>query len=244
MDGDEEAAHGVFLGGKRAATHVPKYVSFQKEINSDLTAVKPTSVVMGRPKEVTDEQIVAAARRCFIKRGAGVSAADIARELGVSHTTLFNRFGSKEGLMLAALGPPKELPWVAALDAGPDERPIREQLVEHAKEMSAYFQDLQAGLGVLQAAGIEPSKAYRAREGESPPMQAFRALVAWLERAQSQKRLARCETDTLASTLLGALHGWAFTARVCGESTSAAASERYVERFIELLWNGIGNGKA
>lgn len=199
---------------------------------------------MGRPKEVTDEQIVVAARRCFLERGAGVSAADIARELGVSHTTLFNRFGSKEALMIAALGPPKAVPWVAALEAGPDDRPISEQLVEHAKVMSAYFQDLQAGLGVLQASGIEPGKAYCGRKGEPPPVQAFRALVAWLERAQSQGRLASCcDVETLASTLLGALHGWAFTARVCGHSTAPAAGERYVERFIELLWGGIGGGK-
>ncbi|MFY0567904.1 TetR/AcrR family transcriptional regulator [Archangium lansingense] len=195
---------------------------------------------MGRPREITDEQIVVAARRCFLKRGAGVSAADIARELGVSHTTLFNRFGSKEGLMLAALGPPDEVKWVEALDAGPDTRPIREQLVEHAKVMSDFFQDLQAGFGILQAAGIEPGKAYRERKGESAPEQAYRALVGWLDRAQRQGRLARCDSETLASTILGALQGWAFTARVCGGATSGAASDRYVERFIELLWTGIG----
>jgi AcrR family transcriptional regulator len=92
---------------------------------------------MGRPKEVTDERITVVARRYFIKRGAGVSAVDIARELGVSHTTIFNRFGSKEGLMTAALRPPKRVPWVAALDAGPDDRALPDQLVEHAKVMSA-----------------------------------------------------------------------------------------------------------
>jgi AcrR family transcriptional regulator len=199
---------------------------------------------MGRPREITDEQIVVAARRCFLKRGAGVSAVDIARELGVSHTTLFNRFGSKEGLMIAALGPPREVPWVAALAAGPDDRPIRDQLVEHAKGMSAYFQELQAGLGVLQAAGIEPGKAYRGCKGAPPPVQAFRALVAWLERARSRGRLADCDVETLASTMLGALQGWAFTARVCGESTAPAAGERFVERFIDLLWNGIEGRKA
>lgn len=199
---------------------------------------------MGRPREVTDEQIVAAARRCFLKRGAGVSAADIARELGVSHTTLFNRFGSKEGLMLAALGPPSSIEWVEALAAGPDARPIREQLIEHAKGMSDFFHDLQAGFGILHAAGIDPRKAHRERKGESAPEQAYRALVGWLERAQQEGRLGKCDVGTLASTILGALHGWAFTARACGGSTSAAASDRYVERFIELLWNGIGDVKA
>ncbi|MBI1911200.1 MAG: TetR/AcrR family transcriptional regulator [Deltaproteobacteria bacterium] len=196
---------------------------------------------LGRPKEVTDEQIVVAARRCFIERGAGVSAAAIARELGVSHTTLFNRFGSKEALMIAALGPPEKVPWVAALEAGPDDRPVREQLVEHGKVMSAYFQKLQAGLAVLQAAGITLGKVWRGRKGEPPPVQAFRALTAWLWRAQSQGRLAKCDVETLASTILGALHNRAFTACVCGVSTTP--DELYVERFIELLWNGIGGGK-
>lgn len=195
---------------------------------------------MGRPREITDEQIVVAARRCFLKRGAGVSAADIARELDVSHTTVFNRFGSKEALMIAALGPPAEVPWVAALDAGPDDRPIRQQLLEHAKQISSYFQDLQAGLGVLQAAGIDPAKAYRGRKGERAPEQAFRAFVAWLRRAQTLGRLGRCDAEVLGSTILGALHGWALTARVCGHSTAAAAGERYVEGFIDLLWTGIG----
>lgn len=195
---------------------------------------------MGRPKEVTDEQILAMARHCFLARGGGVSVTEIARELGVSHTTLFNRFGSKEALVLAALGPPKEVPWVAALAAGPDERPIREQLVLHARVMSAYFRDLQAGLGVLQAAGIDPAKAHRRRTGEPPPVQAFRALHGWLERARAQGRLADCDTETLASTLLGALHAWAFTARVCGAPTTPAEGDRYVQRLIDLLWAGIG----
>jgi hypothetical protein len=109
--------------------------------------------------------------------------------------------------------------------------------------ISAYFHDLQAGLAVLQAAGIPPGKAYEGREGEMPAEQAFRALSAWLQRAQNQGRLAPCDIETLTSTILGALHSWAFTARVCGQPTTAAAAERHVERFIDLLWDGIGGSK-
>src|SRR5579864_4634496 len=72
-------------------------LSVVKEINSERGMSSPQTSRMGRPREITDEQIVAAARRCFLERGAGVSAGEIAQELGVSHTTLFNRFGSKEG---------------------------------------------------------------------------------------------------------------------------------------------------
>lgn len=216
------------------ATRLAK-LSEQKDIARDIT-----SVLMGRPKEVTDEQILVAARRCFLKRGATISAVEIAGELGVSHTTLFNRFGSKEALLLAALGPPKEINWVTALDAGPDTRPIREQLIEHGKVMAIYFQDLQAGLGVLQAAGIDPRKAYRERKGTPAPELASRALVGWLKRAQQKGRIAKCDIDALASTILGALHGWALATRVCGGSTNAAASDRFVESFVQLLWSGIG----
>jgi len=197
---------------------------------------------MGRPKEVTDEQIVAAARRCFLERGAGVSAVGIARELGVTHTTIFNRFGSKEALMIAALGPPDEIPWLAALEAGPDDRPIREQLVEHGKVMSAYFENLQVGLAVLHAAGITREKVFGKRKGEPPPAQAAHALSAWLARAQSRGRMAKCDVETLATTILGALHNWAFLVRVSGQSRTAAPGERHVERFIDLLWSGIGGG--
>jgi hypothetical protein len=93
---------------------------------------------------------------------------------------------------------------------------------------------------VPQAAGILVEKILRSLKGEPPPTQAFRALTAWLMRAQDQRRLAECDVETLTATILGALHNWAFTARVCGHSTTAAAGERYVERFIDLLWNGIG----
>jgi hypothetical protein len=74
-------------------------------------------------------------------------------------------------------------------------------------------------------------------------VQAIRALTAWLQRAQKQGRMAECDIETLAATILGALHGWALTARVCGQSASPAAGERHVERFIDLLWKGIGGDK-
>jgi AcrR family transcriptional regulator len=195
---------------------------------------------MGRPREVTDEQIVVAARRCFLERGAGVTAAEIGRELGVTHTTVFHRFGSKEALMIAALGPPATVPWASALEAGPDARPIRDQLVELAKVMAAYFQDIQAGLGVLQAAGIDARKAYADRPGVPAPVQGIRALGSWLRQAQAQGRLAACDVDTLASTILAALHGWALATRLLGHSTAPDAGERYIERFVDLLWQGIG----
>jgi AcrR family transcriptional regulator len=193
---------------------------------------------MGRPKEITDEQIVAAARRCFLERGAGISAAVIAQELGVSHTTLFNRFGSKEALMIAALGPPERLPWAALLEAGPDERSIRDQLVEVGHAMSAYFQDLSPGLAVLRAAGITPDRVFEGR-AEPSPVQAYKALASWLRRAQAAGRVGAVDLDTLTATILGAMLSWTSTAQMCARRPGRAGNERFVEQFFDLLWQGI-----
>ncbi len=196
---------------------------------------------MGRPKEVTDEQIVVAARRCFLERGAGVSAADIARELGVSHTTLFNRFGSKEALMIAALAPPQILPWAARLSEGPDERPIREQLIEIGVVMSDYFTHLAAGLSVLRAAGIGPEKLFR-RGSEPPPVQAFRALSGWLKRARRRGLIGDVDIAALTSTMIGALHNRSFT-RSMSDRPSPGVGRAWVARFVDLLWSGIAPRK-
>lgn len=194
---------------------------------------------MGRPKEVSDAEILTAARACFVARGASVSAAEIGREIGLSHTTIFNRFGSKEGLMIAALAPPAKAPWIEALDAGPDDRPICLQLIEHGKTMSHYFDQLNAGLAIIQAAGISYDRIF-GDDGDKAPAQSFAALAGWLRRAQEQKRIADCDTDTLAATMIGALHNWAFTARICGQTLAPDEGERHVERLIRLLWDGIG----
>ncbi|MCA9488607.1 MAG: TetR/AcrR family transcriptional regulator [Myxococcales bacterium] len=194
---------------------------------------------MGRPKEVTDEALVATARRLFLQRGVGVSAAEIGREAGVSHTTLFNRFGSKDGLLLAALGPPAEVPWIRTLEGGPDERPIREQLVEHGQIIAAFFRELHAGLSMLRCAGVDPDRALHTCSGTSAPERAYAALVAWIERAQQAGRLADCDANTLSATILGALQGRATSQQVCGVQ-QAADEAAYVRQLVDLLWVGIG----
>ena len=168
-----------------------------------------------------------------------MSVAEIAREVGVSHTTLFNRFGSKEGLLIAALGPSETVPWVASLDAGPDARSIRDQLVEHGKVISSYFQTLQERLAVLRAAGITPEQLFRTWEGDPPPVQAFEALSAWLRRARARHRIAACDVETLVSTILGVFHNQAFVARVCQRPSPPEPGGEQVERFVDLLWKGI-----
>lgn len=195
---------------------------------------------VGRPKEISDEQIIITARECFLSRGVSVSAIEIARELGVSHTTLFNRFGSKERLMIAALGPPKRVDWIEDLNSGPDTRPLLVQLIAHAKVIASFFRQLSRRLDLLKAAGIDTMKICEQGGSDSTPSeQAFHAFVSWLRRAQKQGLLANCDVEIVASIILSSLQGHAFTSQILKQAC-VPDDDEYVERFINLLWEGIG----
>lgn len=56
-----------------------------------------------RPRETTDEEILAATARVMQRRSpADLTLADVAKEAGVVPATLIQRFGTKRGLLLAA----------------------------------------------------------------------------------------------------------------------------------------------
>lgn len=59
---------------------------------------------MGRPRRFDEDAAVAAAAALFATRAYdGVSVDDLVRHLGVHRNSLYNTFGSKRGLYLAAL---------------------------------------------------------------------------------------------------------------------------------------------
>src|SRR5690349_19839073 len=137
---------------------------------------------MARPRNITDAQILDGARACFLEHGAGVSTTLIAERLGVSHGVLFQRFGTKEQLLRAALLPPFEPPWMARARAGPDDRDARIQLLELGEEISAYLERIVPCLAVLRSAGMHVESMADRRE-DLPPVRARREVVAWFSRA-------------------------------------------------------------
>ena len=60
---------------------------------------------MGRLKTITDDEVLAAARRVFQRDGHAASTRDVAQEAGVSQAVLYQRFKTKEELFFAAMTP-------------------------------------------------------------------------------------------------------------------------------------------
>lgn len=192
---------------------------------------------MGRPRQVSDAQILEAARLCFLRRGVHIPVQAIAEEIGVTHAAIFSRFGTKEALLIAALGPPKVLPFAATLASGPDARPLPVQLGEIGRQLVEYFERIGVGWALLQAAGIGLDKVFRGRERPTP-LDAYDQLHAWLRRARRRRLLGPCDVDVLTWTLLGALHHRVFRSTPPNEGVRRTNGAD-VDRLIATLWRGV-----
>jgi AcrR family transcriptional regulator len=184
---------------------------------------------MARPRQVTDEQILDAARAVFVERGPGVPVAQVARRLGVTQAALFQRLGSKEQLLAAAFAaaaPPALRTFALGPAAG---RPVTEQLVELLAGLAGFFARVLPGLVVLRAAGLP---THRTRRGQLPPPLAIRAALAgWLRRARPELP----DPEAVSEALLGALEARAFNRHVGGASFAPGEEPVFIERLVRAL---------
>lgn len=188
---------------------------------------------MARPREVTDVDILAAAREVFIEHGPGASTNLVAEKLGVSSATLFHRFGSKRELMIASL-----VPTPPPLDACvyDPEVGLREQLQVIARLLRA-FPGNDAGVGVLRAAGICPQEIF-ARFPEPPPVTLVRGLTAFFADARKAGVVVDQEPEHLALSFLGSLKITHFFKYFC-ETDVPADEDAYMDSVVELLSRGL-----
>ena len=192
---------------------------------------------MARPRQTSDTEILDAARRCFLEEGPQTSTQRIADRLGVSQASIFKRFGTKRDLMLAALSPAAEPPFLHTLLDGPDERPVEDQLATIVRDANCYMAELIPRLHVLRAAGLDP-RDILARYPVPPPLRTHQALCGWLARCREQGRIRDVDPNVVATVLLGALHGRAFFEQVVGQTT-APTHESTIRSMVDLLWAGL-----
>lgn len=192
---------------------------------------------MARPRLVSDGDILAAARDCFVENGPHVSTAVIAEQVGLSQAALFKRFGTKQQLMMAALVPPALPDWIELVERGVDERPIPEQLGEIAHAISTFLLEVTPRIAVLWAAGCAVHDVV-ARFEEPPPVRGIRALTSWFAEAKAEGRVDCDNPKAAALMMLGSLHGRAFMGTMLGDAV-VADLEHYESQLTNTMWRGI-----
>jgi AcrR family transcriptional regulator len=185
-----------------------------------------------RPRQTTDEEILAATGRVMQRLGpAQITLADVAREAGVVPATLIQRFKTKRGLLLATCRTaPDMVPRQFAEARAKHISPLT-ALVEIYADCSGFTPTPDAvanGLAYLQVDLTDP-------EFHAITLAQFRALEEetrrLLDAAVVARELCQCDTGQLARLLQhlngGAMLGWA----VFREDTL----ERWVRREVEAL---------
>lgn len=192
---------------------------------------------MARPRQVSDEDILATARAAFLEHGPQTSIHTIAEQLGVSQAALFKRFRTKNDLMLAALAPAKA-PFAEVLERGPDDRPVKEQLLELATAMSSFFDATFPCVAVLKASGISDESFLKPADGGAPmPLRTHRALVRWLTAAQARGGIRPIDPSSVATLVMGAIHSHAFLRHFLGADVGSSAD--HVRDMVDVVWAGI-----
>jgi len=190
---------------------------------------------MGRPRQVSDQDILATARRCFLEHGPSVSTVTIAEQVGLSQAALFKRFGTKNDLMFRALLPPALPAWVEIVERGPDDRPLVVQLEEVAHHMVAFFSNFIPCMSTLRAASVEVEEVFR-RYHVPPPVRARAAFIRWLEMAEARGLIRPVDHASMAEALIGGLQGHVFLSHVLGQEPD---TERFIASWLDLVWRGL-----
>jgi AcrR family transcriptional regulator len=185
-----------------------------------------------RPRETTDEAILAATGRVMQRLGPmQITLADVAKEAGVVPATLIQRFRTKRGLLLAACrtapdATSKQFAAARAKFASP-----LAALVELYADCSAFAPTPEAvanGLAYLQVDLMDP-------EFHAITLAQFRALRAetqrLLDEAVATRELRDCDTEELARLLQqlngGAMLEWAVF--------QEGPLDRWIRREVEAL---------
>src|SRR5690348_16182857 len=170
--------------------------------------------LMPRPRETSDEEILAATGRAMQRYGpAQLTLAHVAKEAGVVPATLIQRFGTKRGLLLAACSTaPGSVPQQFAAAREKYKSPLK-TLIELYIECSSFAstpESMVNGLAYLQNDLTDP-------EFRAITLAQFKALreetKKLLDEAVAARELLRCNTADLARLIQqvngGSMLDWA-----------------------------------
>jgi AcrR family transcriptional regulator len=185
-----------------------------------------------RPRETSDEQILAATARVMQRRSpTQLTLADVAKEAGVVPATLIQRFGTKRGLLLAMCSTaPASMPKAFAAARAKYQSPLK-ALIELYAEGTSFAPTPEAmanGLAYLQIDLTDPDfyaitlAQFRAIRDETKKL---------LDEAVAACELRRCATAALAR-LIQHVNGGAMLAWAVYRQGSVAS---WVRRELEFL---------
>jgi AcrR family transcriptional regulator len=185
---------------------------------------------MPRPKQVSDEQLIQAARTVFLKDGFKAPVAAVAKELGVTPAALFHRVKSKERLFLQALYP-KDPPELQALEGRPAEGGrVQEQLIDILFGLTDYLSHALPAMFHLHSGGLPVGP--QNKKPSNAMLRLHIGLAKWLRYAASRGTIRNKNPVIAAEALLGALEARYLRGYLLGETFTPAENRAFVSDLV------------
>ncbi len=195
---------------------------------------------MARPRRITDEKILDAAREVFLEQGYGAPTSEVARRSECSEGTIFKRFPTKEALLVACMGP-GELPAPVRLaEQGLPPGAPREALEQMFTEYVSFFQDVLPRVLMLWSSRVI-DHPFQIHEGQENPLpkRLISSVSSFLE-AERKAGTIRCvDTQVAARALIGAAQNYALFEMMGMHDDTVPAAGEYGRRVVDLLWEGL-----
>lgn len=189
---------------------------------------------MGRPKTITDDALLAAARRVFLEHGHTATTRQIADAVGISEAVLYQRYGSKEGLFFAALHTtPPDLDTLLGPPDPPDD--ARAYLRAVVVRVGRHFAEvIPLGLRMMTHPAFDPTVPGRTRPGGSAGLRD--ALTTRLKSLADRGHLA-APPGVVARVMISLAHDWALAGAMAGDTSPTR--ERGLREMVDVLWSGV-----
>ena len=167
---------------------------------------------MPRPPTVTHETIIKHARIYFLKNGHTAPVKALAKELGITHAAIFQRFGSKKSLMIESLRPPGELPWKNKTILDPCTKSAYQTLLQLCQLLFNFFKVHSPCIQLLRVAGISIEEVCKDRR--PLPLIACEDITGWLKRGVQKGIFVPCDEAAVALMIVGSLFARAEMQRI------------------------------
>lgn len=196
----------------------------------------------GRPRLISDSQILDVAREVFLARGIQATAEEVAERASVSEGTIFHRFKSKDALFRAAMRvDPEELPaFVESLARRVGKGALRERLLHFASRM---LEVGRTAVPVMMMSWSNPTGEYRLEKlmGRRDGYQrAFRAVCEFFTRELAARNLGEEKAELLARIFMGSLHHYCMSELFAAASTSSVSRTQFTEGLVDVLLTALG----
>lgn len=197
---------------------------------------------MTRPRTISDEEILQAAREVFLEKGPSAATSEIARRAGISEGTIFRRFCTKQRLFLAAIGVKGQEDWSEGFEEMAGQGTVQANLQRLTLAMIEFFRVLVPRVMVMHRGMKEPPRAFFHGK-DSPVRRNLQRITTYLEQERDLGRLRMADAEIVARILSASCWNFAFHEAIRGQVFAPMEAEVFAEKLVDTLWAGLAPGE-